>query len=44
MTGAFFLDLEQSGDLVEKTNREGFVENNAYRSFRDTVMRTVDHK
>ena len=40
--GAFFVDLEQSGDLIEKTNREGFVENNAYRSFRDAVMRTVD--
>ena len=40
--GAFFVDLEQSGDLIEKTNREGFVENAAYRSFRDAVMRTVD--
>ena len=40
--GAFFIDLEQSGDLIEKTNREGFVENEAYRSFRDAVMRTVD--
>ena len=40
--GAFFVDLEQSGDLIEKTNREGFVENEAYRSFRDAVMRTVD--
>ena len=27
VTGAFFIDLEQSGDLIEKTNREGFVEN-----------------
>ena len=42
VTGAFFLDLERSGDLIEKTNREGFVENDAYRSFRDSVMRTVD--
>ena len=42
VTGAFFLDLEQSGELIEKTNREGFVENDAYRSFRDAVMRTVD--
>ena len=42
MTGAFFLDLKQSGDLVEKTNREGFVENDAYRSFRNAVMRAVD--
>ena len=42
VTGAFFLDLEHSADLVEKTNREGFVENDAYRSFRQAVMRTVD--
>ena len=42
MIGAFFVDLEQSGDLIEKTNREGFVENDAYRSFKDAVMRTVD--
>ena len=42
VTGAFFIDLEKSGDLIEKTNREGFVENEAYRSFRDAVMRTVD--
>ena len=42
VTGAFFIDLEQSGDLIEKTNREGFVENEAYRSFRDAAMRTVD--
>ena len=42
VTGAFFLNLEQSGELIEKTNREGFVENDAYRSFRDAVMRTVD--
>ena len=42
VTGAFFLDLEQSEDLVEKTNREGFVENWAFRSFREAVMRAVD--
>ena len=42
VTGAFFLNLEHSADLVEKTNREGFVENDAYRTFRQAVMRTVD--
>ena len=42
VTGAFFLDLEHSGDLIEKTNREGFVENAAFRSFRDVVMLAVD--
>ena len=36
--GAFSLNLEDSADLVEKTNREGFVENQSYRSFRDAVM------
>ena len=39
--GGFSLDLEDSSDLVEKTNREGFVENQSYRSFRDAVMSTV---
>jgi len=42
VTGAVFLDLELSGDLIEKTNREGFVENDAFRAFREAVMRTVD--
>lgn len=42
VTGAFFLQLEKSSDLIEKTNREGFVENNAYRSFRNAVIRAVD--
>ena len=42
VTGAFFLDLESSTDLIEKTNREGFVENGAYRAFLEAVVRTVD--
>ena len=40
--GGFSLDLEDSSDLVEKTNREGFVENQSYWSFRDAVMTAVD--
>ena len=40
--GAFSLDLEDSTSLVEKTNREGFVENPAYHSFRNAVMGAVD--
>ena len=40
--GAFSLDLEDSADLVEKTNREGFVESQSYWSFRDAVMTAVD--
>ena len=42
VTGAFFLDLESSTDLIEKTNREGFVENEAFHAFREAVVRTVD--
>ena len=39
--GAFSLDLEKSPGLIEKTNREGFVENPAYQSFKNAVMTTV---
>jgi len=39
--GGFSLDLKDSFDLVEKTNREGFVENRPYRLFRDAVMTAV---
>jgi signal transduction histidine kinase len=49
--GALSLSLNDSRDLVEKTNREGFVENDAFAEFRDaaacavqqvTVERNVD--
>ena len=36
--GAVHLSLEQSSDLVEKTNREGFVENDACRRLRRIVL------
>lgn len=36
--GAISLDLERSTDLVEKTNREGFVENDAYARLRRIVL------
>ena len=39
--GAVSLDLDQSQDLVEKTNREGFVENEAYEALRQAVQYTV---
>lgn len=39
--GAIYLDLESSGDLQEKTNREGFVENQAYEDFRSAVQSAV---
>ena len=34
---AVSLDRGSSGDLIEKTNREGFIENDAYRTFKDAV-------
>lgn len=39
--GAVHLDLGSSGDLVDKTNREGFVENQAYADFRAAVQCAV---
>lgn len=32
------LNREESGDLIEKTNREGFIENDAYLTFRSAVL------
>lgn len=39
--GAVSLDIETSTDLVEKTNREGFVENDSYRDFRAAMQCAV---
>jgi signal transduction histidine kinase len=36
--GAVNLKSAQSRDLVEKTNREGFIENDAYEAFRQAVL------
>ena len=36
--GAVHLSLEKSTGLVEKTNREGFVENSAYQRLHDVVI------
>jgi hypothetical protein len=38
VVGAIDLSLEHSDQLTEKTNREGFVENNAYRRLRQIVL------
>jgi signal transduction histidine kinase len=35
--GAVSLDIESSSGLIEKTNREGFVDTAAFRAFRDAV-------
>lgn len=36
--GALRLDATHSGDLREKTNREGFIENAAFADYRDAVI------
>ena len=41
MIGAISLDAAESTDLVEKTNREGFIENDAYEAFRTAVISAV---
>ncbi len=35
--GAVYIERESSGDLKEKANREGFIEDNAYKCFKDAV-------
>lgn len=36
--GILLLDADSSGDLVEKSNREGFLENEAYGALQDAVV------
>lgn len=36
--GAIHLSLEDSQGLIEKTNREGFVDNETYRNLRDIII------
>lgn len=40
--GAVSIDRLQSLDLKEKTNREGFIENDAYHAFVDAVKYVID--
>lgn len=40
--GAITLKREESQDLEEKTNREGFVDNDAYYAFKDAIMHVID--
>ncbi|WP_347050138.1 sensor histidine kinase [Flavobacterium olei] len=40
--GAVYLERKSSSDLVEKTNREGFVENDAYKFFRNSVLHSLE--
>lgn len=39
--GAVSLDAESSSDLVEKTNREGFVEDKCFKVFRKAVLEVL---
>lgn len=40
--GAVSLDRESSKSLIEKTNREGFVENKAYKLFRNSILHVLN--
>lgn len=40
--GAVYLDRESSQDLIEKANREGFIENEAYQTFVCAISLAVD--
>jgi len=40
--GAVYLKRNDSVDLVEKTNREGFVENGAYETFRSSILHVLN--
>ncbi len=40
--GAVMLDRKKSGSLVEKTNREGFVEGDAYADFSQAIRYVID--
>lgn len=39
--GAVYLNRKQSSDLIEKTNREGFVENEAYTKFKNAIIHCI---
>lgn len=41
VVGAIDISLEKSGGLTEKTNREGFVESDAYRRLRQVVLGAI---
>lgn len=40
--GAVYLDRKDSTDLEEKTNREGFVDNDAYKAFKNSVLHAFE--
>ncbi|MBO4752498.1 MAG: sensor histidine kinase [Bacteroidales bacterium] len=42
IVGAVELNREESSDLEEKTNREGFVANDAYAAFKNAVLHVIE--
>jgi len=40
--GAVYINRKDSFDLEEKTNREGFVENDAYKAFKNSILHSLD--
>ena len=42
IVGAIDLNRDESSDLEEKTNREGFVSNDAYNAFKNAILHVVD--
>ena len=40
--GAVYLDRKESSGLIEKTSREGFVENDSFTIFRETILHCID--
>jgi signal transduction histidine kinase len=40
--GAIYLNRSESSDLIEKTNREGFVENSAYDAFKNSIIHCLN--
>lgn len=40
--GAIYLDRQDSSGLIEKTNREGFVENEAFEEFRYAIINAIE--
>lgn len=40
--GAIYIDRQDSSGLIEKTNREGFVENEAFEEFRYAIINAIE--
>lgn len=40
--GAVYIDRKDSKELEEKTNREGFVDNDAYKAFKHSILHAIE--